>query len=372
MNPKIYLALGMISGTSIDGIDTALVETDGVDVVKPLAFMPYGYDAGFRQRLRGCFGKDRGSPEVREVERLLTELHAKLVRDFLDQRGVSAASIHVIGFHGQTLLHKPEDGLTLQIGDGALLAKLTGIDVINDFRAADVAAGGHGAPLVPLYHRALAAHLPRPCGIINIGGVTNITWIGHRGPDDILAFDMGPGNALLDDWVLRHTGQPYDERGELAAQGRVDEALLGRFLAHGFFAVKPPKSLDREAFHNLVPDDLTAADGAATFTMMTVRAIAEGLRHVPRAPQKLYLTGGGRHNLTMMRWIGDVTGISVGSVDELGWSGDGLEAEAFAYLAVRSRLGLPLSLPGTTGVARAMGGGTFYESEARSGVKGSC
>ena len=357
-----FLALGMISGTSIDGVDTALVETDGLDDVRPLGFLPYAYEAGFRGRLRGCFGKSGLEPDVLAVERALTELHAELVKDFLNKQGLRPEDIDLIGFHGQTLLHRPEKRITVQIGDGALLARLTGIDVVNDFRTADVAAGGHGAPLVPLYHRALAADLPRPCAILNIGGVSNVTWIGGEREEDLLAFDMGPGNALLDEWVLRHTGQLYDEGGALAAAGRVDEGLVARFLAHPFFAVTPPKSLDREAFHDLVPEGLSAADGAATFTMMTVCAIVEGLRHVPRPPQRLYLTGGGRHNATMRRWLAEKSGISVGSVDDLGWSGDGLEAEAFAYLAVRSRLGLPLSVPGTTGVAWAMTGGQFYKS----------
>jgi anhydro-N-acetylmuramic acid kinase len=366
MNPPIFRAIGMISGTSIDGIDTALIETDGADIVRPLAFLPHGYDAAFRERLRACFGKLEGNkdPAIAAFERELTELHAAQVEILLHNHNIKPEHIDIIGFHGQTIWHKPEERSTIQLGDGALLANLTGIPVVNDFRSADVKAGGHGAPLVPLYHRALAASLPKPVAIINIGGVSNITWIGGARDDEIIAFDMGPGNALIDDWVLHHNGQPYDEYGALAASGCVDEGLVARFMAHPFFAEKPPKSLDRDAFRDLAPDELSPADGAATLTMMTARAIAEGLRLVPQPPLHVYLTGGGRHNRTMMRWIGELSGLPVGSVDELGWSGDGLEAEAFAYLAVRSRLGLPLTLPGTTGVLQAMTGGRYYPASA--------
>jgi len=362
MNPQFFRALGMISGTSIDGIDTALIETDGHSHVRPLAFMPHSYDFVFRTRLRACFGNRKGTldPEIAVFEQELTELHASLVQQFLHEHNLSADEIDFIGFHGQTIWHKPEERVTIQIGDGELLAELTGIPVVNDFRSADVKAGGHGAPLVPLYHRALAAQLPKPVAIINIGGVSNITWIAGEGEDEIMAFDMGPGNALIDDWVLRHTGHPYDEYGDLAAYGKVDEWLIEGFLKHPFFKEKPPKSLDREAFHHLIPENLSVADGAATLTMMTVRAIVEGLNLTPFRPQNIYLTGGGRHNETMMRWISELSRLTVGSVDDLGWSGDGLEAEAFAYLAVRSRLGLPLSVPSTTGVLYPMTGGIFH------------
>ncbi len=365
---RLFRALGMISGTSIDGIDTALIETDGLNDVRPLAFMPHSYDAEFRTRLRGCFGNRAGTnaPEVAAFERELTELHAALALQFLQENNLTPDDIDLLGFHGQTIWHRPEEGVTIQIGDGALLAELTGVPVVNDFRTADVRAGGHGAPLVPLYHRALACSLPKPVAIINIGGVTNITWIGGDSDDEILAFDMGPGNALIDDWVLRHTGQAFDEYGELAAAGRADAAWVAAFLNHPFFSLKPPKSLDRDAWTGLIPEILSPADGAATLTLMTASAIAEGLRHAPEPPRQLYITGGGRHNLTMMRLIAERSGLPVASVDSLGWSGDGLEAEAFGYLAVRSKLGLPLSVPGTTGVREPVSGGRFHPAHCAS------
>jgi anhydro-N-acetylmuramic acid kinase len=361
MKPKLYKAIGLMSGTSIDGIDIALLETDGLSVVRPLAFMPDPYELTFRNRLRQFFScTNRNDIEVLAVERELTELHAKAVQKFLGQINGMASGVDLIGFHGQTLFHDPAKHMTIQIGDGALLAKMTKIPVINDFRSADVKAGGNGAPLVPLYHRALAAKLPKPVAILNIGGVSNISWIGGDSDDDIVAFDVGPGNAMIDDWILKHTEQAYDEYGLLAATGTINTTIVEKFLAQKFFKQKPPKSIDRNAFRNLLPVDMQVSDGAATLTMITVRSIVEGMKFMPQKPSHLYVTGGGRHNNTLMRWIADLANITVSPVDDLDWSGDGLEAEAFAYLAVRSRLGLPLSVPGTTGVPTPMTGGTLY------------
>jgi anhydro-N-acetylmuramic acid kinase len=359
MKPKLYRSLGLMSGTSIDGIDAALIETDGYNHVRPLGFLGVPYPTVFREKLRKHLGNNKGAkdPEVGIFERELTELHAEIALKLLKQ---SAEKADLIGFHGQTLYHQPQKKLTIQIGDGALLARLTHIPVINDFRSADVLSGGHGAPLVPLYHRALLATLKQPILILNIGGVSNVTWIGGESDDEILAFDVGPGNALIDDWVLRHTGQPYDTNGLLAAAGTIDMAAVDKALAIPFFQDIPPKSLDRDDFRHYVPEHLNAADGAATLTMITARAVAAALPFLPERPQAVYVAGGGRHNITLMRWIGDVSGLDIRSVDELGWSGDGLEAEAFGWLAVRSILKLPLSLPKTTGVPKPMTGGQLH------------
>ncbi|HUY67793.1 MAG TPA: anhydro-N-acetylmuramic acid kinase [Alphaproteobacteria bacterium] len=364
MSARLFLAIGLMSGTSIDGIDAALIETDGEGHVRPLGFLTTPYESDLRARLRRAFGNKAGArdPEIAALERELTVLHADIVQKFLRQGGL-ARPVDLIGFHGQTIWHQPEERATIQIGDGALLAKLTGLPVVNDFRAADMKAGGHGAPLVPLYHRALAAKLPKPVAILNIGGVANVTWIGGGDDDEIVAYDVGPGVAMIDDWILRHAGQAYDEYGVLAASGHPDEAVIERFMGDPFFAGKPPKSLDRNAFKNPLPEDFDPADGAATLTMMTVRAIVDSLRFMPRPPMHLYVTGGGRHNNTLMRWVGELADIPVSPVDALSWSGDGLEAEAFAYLAVRSQRGLPLTVPGTTGVSKPTTGGTLHMPE---------
>lgn len=358
-----YRAIGLMSGTSIDGIDVAMIETDGYGFVRPMGFFFEPYEKDFRDDLRQCFGKKEGvaEPLVRRVEEALTQKHAQAVNRFLTRQAIEPSVVDFVGFHGQTIWHNPIDRETVQIGDGALLAEETGIAVVNDFRTADVKAGGQGAPLVPLYHRALAYDLPKPLAIVNIGGVSNVTWIGGDADDQISAFDLGPGNALLDDWILTRSGNPFDEDGALAQAGRVDDAFVARFMEHPYFEKKPPKSLDRDAFARYVPTHLSLEDGAATLTMLTVSAIAHGLlRQVPCRPEAIYVGGGGRRNATMMRWLAAQTGAKVKSVDELGWCGDALEAEAFAYLAVRSALGLPLSLPATTACPRPMTGGQLH------------
>ncbi len=358
MKPKLYLAVGLMSGTSIDGIDAALIETDGFDIVRPLGFAGRPYSAEFREKLRAHLGNAQGAadPAVAVFERELTELHAEIALELLRNAGVKA---DLIGFHGQTLYHRPERRLTVQIGDGALLAKLMGIDVVNDFRTADVLAGGNGAPLVPLYHKALVSKLPQPALILNVGGVSNVTWVNG---EKIMAFDVGPGNALIDDWMLRKTGDPFDRDGALAAMGVIDSAYVDNVLKTDFFDRVPPKSLDRDAFGKLVPEHLSASDGAATLTAITARSVARALSFLPKLPQAIYVAGGGRHNKTLMRWISHFSGLDARSVDELGWSGDGLEAEAFAWLAVRSILGLPLTLPETTGVPTPLTGGNRHKA----------
>jgi len=367
MAPKtqLFKVIGLMSGTSMDGVDAALVETDGDSHVRSLSTLTIPYEPAFRARLRKHLGNKAGArdPDVAVLERELTELHADIVQKFVHQVNGLAPVIDLIGFHGQTIWHQPRARATVQIGDGALLARMTNIPVVCDFRSADIEAGGNGAPLVPLYHRALAAQLPKPVAILNIGGVSNVTWVGGESDKDILAYDLGPGVAMLDDWVLYHTGQAYDEHGLLASSGRVDMKFVEKFLAQSFFRRKPPKSIDRDAFATLMPDGMSPADGAATLTRITAQAIMEGLRFTPKKPLHLYVAGGGRLNATLMRWIRELADIPVSPVDELGWSGDGLEAEAFAYLAVRSKLGLPLSVPGTTGVPRPMTGGKLHKPQ---------
>jgi anhydro-N-acetylmuramic acid kinase len=278
----------------------------------------------------------------------------------MDEAGLTAADVAVIGFHGHTILHRPDARRTWQIGDGALLARLTGIDVVADFRAADVAAGGQGAPFAPLYHAALCHALDKPVAVLNLGGVGNVTWIGAD--DRLLAFDTGPGNALLDDWAQRHTGKPCDENGALAAAGRVDAAVLGRLLGHPYFAKAPPKSLDRDDFTADAVAGLSAADGAATLAAFTCGAVAAARAHFPAPARRWVVTGGGRHNPVLMRGLAAALRVPVEPIEAIGADGDVLEAQAFAFLAVRSLRGLPLSVPGTTGVPRPMPGGRLFKA----------
>ena len=357
MSPeRLYRVIGLMSGTSLDGIDAAFIATDGRDRVEPGPSLTAAYDDDFRARLRGVLG---GTGDVAAVEQALTAAHGEAVSALVERHGLG--HIDLIGFHGHTILHQPHLGRTWQIGDGARLAALAGIDVVGDFRSADVAAGGEGAPFVPLYHRALARGLPRPLAVLNVGGVANVTWIG-AGEDEILAFDTGPGNALIDDWMLLHTGRAIDMDGAAARRGRADAAAVERFLADPYFARTPPKSLDRDEFARFRPAGLAADDGAATLTMMSAAAVAAAARHFPAPAQLWLVTGGGRRNPTLMAMLAARLGVPVVPVEDVGWDGDALEAQAFAYLALRSLKGLPLSLPGTTGVKAPTTGGRLYRA----------
>ena len=346
-------AIGLMSGTSRDGIDVAFVETDGMTHVVPGPAMTVPYSPDFRERLQGVLG---GIGPVAEVEAELTRLHGDAVGHFLARHPDIA--VDVVGMHGHTILHRPAERRTWQLGDGAGLAHRLGIDIVADFRSADVAAGGEGAPLAPLYHAALAAALPKPLAVLNLGGVGNVTWIGEG--DAILAFDTGPGNALIDDLVRRHTGAAADLDGMIAAAGSASQAHVQRFLEHSYFARKPPKSLDRDDFAAAVPEDLSLQDGAATLTEMTAAAVAAARAQFPSAVREWLVCGGGRRNPVLMAALSRRLDASVRPVEAAGWNGDALEAQAFAYLAVRSLKGLPLSLPTTTGVPRPLPGGRLF------------
>jgi anhydro-N-acetylmuramic acid kinase len=365
---EILKVIGLMSGTSLDGIDAALLETDGEDVVRPGPSLTLPYDGQTRALLRASLDTARAMAQgaavpqsIREAERVLTEAHAQAVKALLDKAGLVAADVALIGFHGQTILHRPAAHWTWQIGDGALLAQLTGIDVVNDFRSADVAAGGQGAPLMPLYHAVLArkSGLAQPLVVVNIGGVAQVTYIDG---DVVLAFDTGPGNAPIDDWMQRHTGKPVDEDGALARTGRVNDVALAGMLANDFFARLPPKSLDRMDFGMGMVDALSPAEGAATLAAFTAAAIAKAADHFPQKPQTWVVSGGGRHNAFLMEELKAYVGAAVLKAEDAGWDGDGLEAHGFAYLAVRSRKGLALSLPTTTGVKEPMTGGRYWKA----------
>jgi anhydro-N-acetylmuramic acid kinase len=362
---KLKRALGLMSGTSMDGIDVALLETDGDRALRhgPAASTPYPPEikaklrAGLKEALKLNDRADRPAA-LRELERELTELNAEAVVHFLQRNGIDGASIDLIGYHGQTVLHDSARAMTVQLGDGVLLAARTGIDVVFDLRAADVAAGGQGAPLVPVYHRALAAELEElPVAFLNIGGVANVTWIGAGGR--LIAFDTGPGNALIDDWMQKRTGAAHDADGAMAARGRVDADALTALLTNGYFGKPPPKSLDRDAFSPAPVEPLSTEDGAATLTAFTAASIAKAREHMPREPRTWIVCGGGRKNKTLMSLLAGHVANAVVPVEAIGLNGDVIEAEAWAYMAVRSTLGLPLTFPETTGVPAPLTGGVL-------------
>ncbi len=353
-------AIGLMSGTSLDGIDAALIESDGERIAAFGPSLTLPYETDLRDRLRGLLGRDcRGDVAAEPVVRAMTEAHADAVRALLSAGGLAPGDIDVVGFHGQTVFHRPEHGVTVQIGDGGLLARLTGIPVVDDFRSRDVAEGGQGAPLAPLFHAAVAMAWEKPVAVLNIGGVGNVTWIGPR-RDEIVAFDTGPGNALLDDWTLRHTGQTMDAGGALARTGTIDESWLATALRHPYFARNAPKSLDRDEFRDLVPDHLSASDGAASLVALTAATVARAQDHLPGIAKRWLVCGGGRHNPAIMDELRKRLGASIEPIERVGLAGDDIEAQAFAFLAVRSVRGLPLSLPSTTGVRRPATGGVLH------------
>lgn len=361
----------------MDGIDIAALETDGETISRfgPSALHFYREDevALLRRAVeeaRTLTDRHARPGVLAEAERMVTALHAGAVRVFLDANGIDPAGIDVIGFHGQTVLHRPDDKLTVQIGDGQALADETGIRVVYDLRAADVAAGGQGAPLVPVYHRALAVMLdrPHPVAVLNIGGVANVTFIDDV--PDPYACDTGPGNALIDDFMRERNGEARDENGNAAARGRVDEAAVARVLQHAFFALKPPKSLDRNAFREWVADraqlaEKSVEDGAATLAAITAATVAAIVPHLPEPPRSWIVCGGGANNATLMRMLGErLAPARVETAGAAGWNSDAIEAQAFAYMAVRSLRGLPITFPTTTGAPEPMTGGVIAEPRA--------
>ena len=359
------VSIGLISGTSADGIDAALVETDGEVVFATGAALTHPYPAELRRELLDLMRDPRRAEHdpLTALEAAVTEANADAARALLGRAGLDASTVDVLGLHGQTVLHRPERRFTRQLGDGAALHHALGIPVVNRFRHADLAAGGQGAPLAPLYHAALAEGLlsddqGKLLAVLNLGGVANVTLAAKGG---LLAFDTGPASALLDDWVCRHTGAPYDADGRIAAAGTVDTGRLAALLAHPYFDLPPPKSLDRNAFPLAAVEGLSLEDGAATLAAFTVCSVARAREHLEAVPGRWLVGGGGRHNPTLMALLREALApAAVEPVEAAGWDGDALEAQAFAFLAVRSLRGLPLSLPGTTGAPYPMPGGELH------------
>jgi anhydro-N-acetylmuramic acid kinase len=364
-SPELLTAIGLMSGTSMDGIEAALITTDGRTAVRPGMTLSLPFDGAMRsllweavQRAASLTRPDERDEVLSQAEEALTHRHADAVSQLRDRAGDAARHVDVIGFHGQTVLHRPDLGFTVQLGLGELLARLTGIDVVNDFRANDMRHGGQGAPLAPAYHVALSEAVgTRPVAFLNLGGVANVTWIGDGDP---LAFDTGPANGLIDQWMLDMAGCAMDADGECAARGTVDAAALLRLCDNGFFAAAPPKSLDRFDFTLDAVRGLSLEDGAATLTAFTAEALALALEHLPSPPAVWIVSGGGRRNPVLMEALGRRLPGVVSLAEAVGQRGDSIEAEAFAYLAVRSVKRLPLSFPTTTGVAAPMTGGRLH------------
>lgn len=351
---KVYRAIGLMSGTSLDGvIDVALLETDGEGYVRPLAYYEHPYDPAVRDMVRACFGKTTADKQTKAAEEAVTDLH----RDAVRALGEPA---DIIGFHGQTITHNPEAGFTWQLGNGQTLAQDTKISVVCDLRQNDIKHGGQGAPLLPLYHRAMVkqADCDVPVLILNLGGVANITYIG---PDEqLIAFDCGPANALMDDFIKSRRGVEYDKNGAVAAQGQVQEHLVDHYMRDPYFDKTPPKSLDRNHWTTECVSYASTLDGMATLLEMSVRGVARALEHLPHRPLHVYAAGGGRHNQYYLDTLSTRIEVPVTPIETLGWNGDATEAEGFAYLAVRSMLGETVTVPETTGAPRPLTGGQLF------------
>ena len=365
-------AIGLMSGTSMDGVDVALIETDGETVHSLGPAAEFAYTAPERQLLGEAMNSARGiahrtdrSGVLAIAESMVTAKHADAVKAFAADNGIDLSSVDVAGFHGQTVVHRPERRLTVQIGDGAALARALGVPVVYDFRAADMEEGGQGAPLVPIYHRALAlaAELPLPAVFVNIGGIANVTFVREGPAEGLIAFDAGPGNCLLDDWAMRFTGEPLDRDARLALAGTANRQALSALLSHPFFSAAPPKSLDRGAFSLDALAGLSAEDGAATLTAFTVAGIAAAARHFPAPAKSWIVSGGGARNPHMVEGLRRVLGPDTMTAGAAGFSSDFMEAQAFAYLAARRLMGLPSTFPGTTGVAAPVVGGVLAGPE---------
>jgi len=373
---KGLLCAGLMSGTSLDGVDVALLRTDGEAILGfgPGLERPYTMPerAVLEDAVEAALAWRWSGPEPEVFQRaakVLTDTHAEAVEQVCARAGVSPDALDLVGFHGQTVVHEPPSegrpGRTRQIGDAGALAHRLGVDVAFDFRSADMAAGGQGAPLVPVYHAALArwSGLETPLAVLNIGGVANVTLIAEDGA--LAAFDTGPGNGLMDAFIQRRRGEAFDDAGALSAQGRVHEQALAEMLQHPHFAARGPKSLDRWDFSLDAVANLADADGAATLAVFTARTAADGVRENGFAPRRIVACGGGRLNPVLLGRITAFAAAPVAAAEAVGWRGGLMEAEAFAYLAARTARDLPITFPGTTGAAAPLPGGRIARASRR-------
>lgn len=360
--------LGFMTGTSLDAVDMAILETDG-DTISD--FGPAGErkltDATrdiMLEATKEALTWPRGAPApavFADAAKAGAEEHFAAAQEFLAANGLKWADIDLIGMHGQTVLHeRPMEGRlgrTVQLGDAALLASKAGVPVAYDFRTADVAAGGEGAPLAPIYHlaRARASGLRPPLAVLNIGGVANVTF--WAGGDEIAAFDTGPGNGMIDLMVQARGAGRFDDKGRYASVGRVNSGVLSALLGHSYFREPAPKSLDRFDFSLEPLEACELEDAAATLVAFTAEAVKASFDLMGQAPTEVIVTGGGRHNPEIMKALAERLSMPVKSAEDRGWRGDAIEAEAFAYLAARTLAGLPISFPKTTGVPAPMTGG---------------
>jgi len=373
---SVKTAIGLMSGTSMDGIDSALIRSDGRRQIEAVAHLSFEYSPVFRRKLKQGLKEAQTITQRHQrpghlgnLEKELTEYHVQIVQNLLAKQNLHATQVDLIGFHGQTILHRPDEGLTVQLGLGAELARKTGIDVIFDMRSNDMIHGGQGAPFAPAYHAALAMSLKDrinfPCCFVNIGGIANLTYLPVMDEcifETMKAFDCGPGNCLIDQWMERRAGLAFDADGQTGLQGKIDETIIESYMRQAFFSSSCPKSLDWRDFAPLLDEHLSVEDGAATLASLSARAIIHSFRFLPNRPKTLIISGGGCKNACLMadlRKRAGQVGARLVSAEECGFQSDFIEAQAWAYLAIRSAQGLFLSFPATTGVQFPVTGGVF-------------
>ena len=360
--------LGFMTGTSLDGVDMAVLDTDGETKVSfgPWSemSMPPETRKVLEATIKAALTWPRGEAEpaiFNEARRVLVDYHLESAHQFLRHNHLKFSDFDVLGVHGQTVLHeRPKEGVkgrTVQLFDGQAFADATGVPVVCDFRQADIEAGGEAAPLMPVYHRALAqnAGLELPLLVVNLGGVANITAIDERG---LTALDTGPANGLMDQWMRRYDRGDFDHGGRIAAGGKVHADKVSAYMTHDYFKASAPKSLDRYDFNLQAIEGLSFEDGLATLSAFTLQSLLAGIDLIGAKPKTVVLAGGGRHNLHLVRQItAALSPAKVVLAEDIDWRGGALEAEGFAYMAVRSLKGLPISFPGTTGVKMPLTGG---------------
>lgn len=349
------VAVGLMSGTSGDGVDAALLETDGENKIGFLGGLTLPYDEELRGRLLEASQHDVPLSELLRVEKEISEHHVEAIRQLLAENPKLAKKVEIIGFHGHTVRHSATDGITMQIGNPWILSRDLKLPVVNDFRRCDIAGGGQGAPLVAMFHRALFSKEARPTVVLNLGGVANVTWLGEN--DEIIAGDTGPGCGLIDEWAQTMADLPHDRDGHLALAGKVDWATVEQALDSPFFGLPLPKSADRFDFDHVDVSPLSVEDGAATLCAVTAEAVFRAVKRLPAMPKKTWVTGGGVHHPFIMQLLGERLG-EIQNVSKFGLNPDTLEAECFAWLAVRHMRGLPLTIPETTGCDAPLSGGT--------------
>ena len=364
---KYLYSLGLMSGTSVDGVDASIIKSDGEQFLEIIDDIYVKYDDHFKVKLKkiidSCYSKDEFnnlSNSIKDIEKEITLFHDQACKLIIKKN--RNIKIDIIGFHGQTILHKPQEGYSIQIGDSQLLSKLTNTTVVSNFRENDILNGGQGAPLSPLYHHLILSKIKSnlPSAVVNIGGISNITYVENE--NKIKSFDTGPGNYLIDKWVKMNSKMEFDDKGQLAKSGKSNEIILEKFLSNQYYKKKLPKSLDVKDFNLNDLSKSSLEDGCATLSMLTVKSICMAINSFSITPNKILFSGGGRKNDFIITNIKKIIKESIHLIDEFNFDGDFIESQAFAYLAIRSYLKKFITFPTTTGAKKPSLGGTIFKS----------